>query len=113
MLEKSNTKRRKETWDSYPLLFRILTFFPFHIYDWILAEIEFNFACVCTWCGRQYFSKSRCRECCSELKKERGLYPGLWCPGTGVHGNGYSAEYNPQNDTYYDRSTGKTYHHDN
>lgn len=112
-IARDNSTRRQDVWDRRSLPYRVITFIPFHIYDWVLAELEFSFAAQCQWCGRQYFRNSRAKECCSGLKKERGEYPGLWGFGIGGYGSGHLAEYNPNSDTYYDRSTGKTYHSNN
>lgn len=106
----SNTLIRYRVWDDHSLLYRFITFIPFHIYDWVLNEIEVKFWHKCRWCGRAYFRKSDLDKCCAWEKEHLGPYrDGSRSCGCGSGGG--SASYDSYNDCYRD-NYGNTYTRD-
>ena len=108
-IPKNNAERRYDRWAEHSVVYRILTGIPFHIINWVLAEIEFNFCPQCPWCGRQYFSGKKSRECCADIKASRGRYPGMSYVNGGSSYYGGSIEYDAYGDRCINRTTGKTY----
>lgn len=113
-LRNDNCMRRSLELMKKPLLTQILLTIPLGVFNFVMEPIEYNLARSCPWCGRQYLIRHKAEECCAATKKRLGPTPHhntVARTSCGCYGG--SAEYNPYNDTYYDRSTGKTYHHDN
>lgn len=108
MIELDNSMRRMKRRDRHSLPYRMVFGIPFHIYNFVLTELEYNFAPQCPWCGRQYFSSKKAKACCAAIKASRGEYPGMSYIGGGVYGAG-SATYDRNRDCYHDYNTGATY----
>lgn len=102
-LRTNNSSRRFQRWIKHSLVYQIITWIPFHIFDWFLCELEDNFFGSCPWCGRGYFvrSKKGCqklKDCCADTKKRLGSEPGSVGGGCGYGG----ATYDSFNDCYRD-----------
>lgn len=114
-LQTDNSSRRSQRWIGHSLLYQIITWIPFHVYDWALWEIEYKHFGSCPWCGRQYFIRSKkgrqkLKECCADTKKGLGSKPMSYAVPGGGYGGGFT--YDSQRDTVTD-SCGRTYTRDN
>ncbi len=113
--EFANSTQRYKKWSEHFILFRIVTYIPFHIYDWILSEIEYKFYAPCLWCGMCYPRTKKglqAREdCCADAKKRFGPRRGGSCAVPGGGGGYGGAVYDSSRDCYRD-GCGRTYTRD-
>ena len=87
-----NIERREQVWYDLPWYVRVIFGIPFHIVNYIISDIEHDFFPQCPWCGRQFPTQAKAKECCAFYKKTRGRsrYSPSYTFSAG--GGGYTAD---------------------